>query len=52
MLFRCNQTGNIIDIKGDAAIASMLTMPHYSKITEVQKQEVKKETLKLKKDKQ
>lgn len=52
MLFKCNQTGNIIEVKDAVAIASMLEMPHYSQVTDVQKQEVKKETLKLKKDKQ
>ena len=51
MLFRCNQTGNTIEVKGDAAIASMLSMPHYSKV-EAKQPEAKKETLKLKKDKQ
>lgn len=51
MLFKCNQTGNIIDVKSDAAIASMLEMPHYSKVEDKQP-EAKKETLKLKKDKQ
>lgn len=42
MKFRCKQTGNVIEVVGDAAIQSMKQMPHYEVVEE-------KPTLTLKK---